>query len=258
MKIALPVSTSKTQFYINQTYVNYINEANMTPVIVTPVNDLTEVVNQCDGLLLPGGIDIDPIYYGYDNLHSENIDPQKDEFERSLFTIFRENNKPTFGICRGLQLIAYEFMNANTNIRDNYIHFQQNIEGHAQVHNQGLRRDVYQHFVEYIPSILYGFGSKKTYRMPVNSMHHQCLLSSASYKLNLLASGLTITAWTDRNVKQSAKLKRIVIEAFTIKNWGGRILAVQWHPEEVNDVDLISNFFTQVVNNGMDSSNMEK
>ena len=54
----------------------------------------------CDGLLLTGGYDVDPAYYGQANTASVNIDPIRDKEEIALVRRFMELERPIFGICR--------------------------------------------------------------------------------------------------------------------------------------------------------------
>jgi hypothetical protein len=75
-------------------------------------------------------------------------------------------------------------------------------------------------------------------------MHHQCLWAEPHKKGEdrWLLGDLRILAQTKYGV--SAKDKGTIIEALDIHNWGnGRILAVQWHPEEMKDVALLQTFF---------------
>ena len=58
-----------------------------------------------DGLLLGGGGDIDPRFYGQTNRDSRGIDRRRDERELALFERFFAAGKPVLGICRGLQLM---------------------------------------------------------------------------------------------------------------------------------------------------------
>jgi hypothetical protein len=55
-----------------------------------------------------------------------------------------------------------------------------------------------------------------------------------------------MAAWTTRGLKekQPKGTSPVVCEAFRILKWGeSRILAVQWHPEEIKDYELIKRFF---------------
>ena len=59
----------------------------------------------CDGLLLPGGGDIDPARYGQTLAGSEEPDLQRDAAELHLVSDFTSWGKPILGICRGIQML---------------------------------------------------------------------------------------------------------------------------------------------------------
>lgn len=62
-----------------------------------------------DGLILCGGGDVDPKYYGQQNYASKDIDERRDECEFNLLYKFISDGKPVLGICRGLQVINVYF-----------------------------------------------------------------------------------------------------------------------------------------------------
>ncbi len=66
-------------------------------------------INAFDGLLLPGGGDIDPIYFAQNNLGSQNLDSSLDEKQFLLMDAFVKVQKPILGICKGMQLINVYF-----------------------------------------------------------------------------------------------------------------------------------------------------
>lgn len=246
MKIGIPVSESKTQYYINQAYIDYIHEAGMQAFIIMKTHAIDVMIDMLDGLILPGGIDLDPIYYGVDNYTSYGSDPEKDNFERIVFHTFRKANKPIFGICRGFQLIIREYLNVKPELKKS-LDFWTNIPGHNQVNDQQLDRSSHQHFVNFLPNLLYNEPVWKESpiinNMPVNSMHHQGLVGN--FGKNYTQEFKPI-AWTTRGLKLEKGKKEtslLVCEAFQIINWGAPILAVQWHPEELKDIRLLRNFF---------------
>ena len=55
LKIGIPVSKSKTQYYLNQAYIDYVVEAGFIPVAFYPGHDPKAFAVECDGLILPGG-----------------------------------------------------------------------------------------------------------------------------------------------------------------------------------------------------------
>ena len=58
-----------------------------------------------NGLLLTGGPDIDPSYYGEEVHETTEIEPDRDELELLLFKRSIEKDLPVFGICRGIQVM---------------------------------------------------------------------------------------------------------------------------------------------------------
>jgi len=240
MKIAIPIDFDNKSYKINKAYVDYITEAKMTPIIITPSN--IKLISQCQGLLLPGGIDIDPMYYGLDNYSSYNINPSKDEFERSIFYKAIKYQLPIFGICRGFQLIMYETLLTYQN-KTLSIMFKQHINGHSQVENIAASRHIKSHKVNINGKILYGM--KKITETGVNSMHHQgVVLKDAEKNLNNFQNHpyINIIAWTNK-INSHKDEDLILIEGIKINLWNNNIVAVQWHPEELKDIELISYFF---------------
>lgn len=250
MRIAVLASISKTQYFINQAYADYMEDAGMFPVVITPNMTPEVALAVSDGLLLPGGIDLDPIYYGEDNFHSFAVDPVKDDFERGMFHAFREAGKPIFGICRGFQLIAREYLLAHPKM-ERFLDFWTDLPQHQQTGSLQLSRTIHSHFVDYVPKYLYAENRNKIESLPVNSMHHQCLYADFLKAGVIGAQNFRMAAWTTRGLKIDQKEVAkgnhfpVICEAFRIFDWGAPILAVQWHPEELKDIELVRNFFVE-------------
>jgi gamma-glutamyl-gamma-aminobutyrate hydrolase PuuD len=255
MKIVIPMSPSDTTFKINQAYVEYVQQAGYDPIAVFPQNDALEFAEMCDGLLLPGGIDIDPIYYGESNWGSFWCNPDKDDFERRFLWAFINESKPIFGICRGFQLIAREYIKhmgdqpvtpaAEERIDDRLI-FGQDISGHDAPSRFNVWRNRPHHYVLAREDMLYGSEDKNVYQKPVNSMHHQYLHvnmeSEQLIKSNKVTPHMRATAWTTRGIDRDEI--GVVCEGFVLKGWtNSKISAVQWHPEELKDYALLHYLF---------------
>ena len=255
MKIAIPLGPEETQFKLNKAYVEYIDQAGYEPIAAVPQNVPLDMAQHCDGLILPGGKDIDPIYYRESNWGSFGADSDKDDFERQLFWAFINYDKPIFGICRGLQLIAREYIKhmghekvtpASDERIDDRLIFGQDIGAHDGPSGWHLLRNRPHHYVLAREDKLYGSDNKNPIQLPVNSMHHQYLHVNvepeALAKSNKVTPHMRATAWTTRGLSDDEA--GVVCEAFVLKGWtGGKIACVQWHPEELRDYQLLHSFF---------------
>ena len=87
---------------------NYIDALKENDIEVIATLDVDEAI-KCDGLLLPGGGDIDPVYYGEEMNGSDEPDRELDKAQREILDAFVKAKKPILGICRGMQLINIYF-----------------------------------------------------------------------------------------------------------------------------------------------------
>jgi putative glutamine amidotransferase len=153
-----------------------------------------------DGLLLPGGADVDPAFYGADpDPRLGPVDRELDETELALFRQARESGRPVFGICRGQQLI-------NVAMGGTLI---QHLDDHQA---QALGRSHLAHRVEVEPSSELGRAAGDS-TIAVNSLHHQAV--------DEVAPGLRPTARSAEGVVEG------------VESEDGLVVAVQCHPEEL-------------------------
>ena len=68
-----------------------------------------ELCKDCDGLLLPGGGDITPAFFGQQNHGSRTIDTELDIIQLQALDLFIKWKRPILGICKGLQIINIHF-----------------------------------------------------------------------------------------------------------------------------------------------------
>jgi len=89
-------------------YVRAVYDAGGLPVIIAPApgDVLHGILARLDGLLLPGGVDIDPAQYG-EAPHPRlgEVDAARDELELALCRMALLEGKPVLGICRGIQIM---------------------------------------------------------------------------------------------------------------------------------------------------------
>lgn len=160
---------------------------------------LPEIDLSYDGLLLCGGSDSHPQYYGQEINGAVDIDEARDEAEVKLCKAFVEAGKPILGICRGFQLINIVF-------GGNMIQHLPN----ADRHTSGTETDLVHGAVAKEGSLLYRLYGKE---FSVNSHHHQAL--------DKVADGFDITVMSDDGVIEAIEHKSLPI------------FGVQWHPERM-------------------------
>jgi len=95
--------------YVNHDYLRSVEEAGGIPIIVPfTENDAVarEVVKKLDGLVLSGGHDVYPLYYGEEPLQGlGDVWPQRDHFDFTLIEAAEEMGIPILAICRGHQIV---------------------------------------------------------------------------------------------------------------------------------------------------------
>ena len=162
--------------------------------------DIAEKTRTCDGLLLPGGDDIDPSRYGAAR-HEKcgKSSTLRDEAEWKMLEAFLPTGKPILGICRGCQFLNIYLGGT----------LHQHIEGHSDFKTRGKGC----HAVSVEPgSTLSSLLPEKVW---VNSLHHQAV--------DVLGSGLTVSAKAEDGTVEAIELKK---HPFCV--------AVQWHPEHLS------------------------
>ena len=188
--------------------VDIINELGALPVVLPDVPGAKgeDYVDLFDALIIPGGPDADPTFYGEEpSRHIGSTNYKRDVFEAELFKAFYKAGKPIFGICRGCQFInilmggsVYQDLAADN--PDSYIRHSQGADGSYPTHHVEIAKG----------SSLYKSLGATAY---VNSRHHQ--------GIKKVGEGLTVTA----------KAADGVVEA--VETADGQIIAVQWHPENM-------------------------
>jgi len=123
--------------------------------------------------------------------------------------------------------------------------FIQNIHNHAQTENLAIDRHIKSHKVNINGNTLY--GAKKMTSIGVNSMHHQgVILNDSKINLDLFKSHqyINVVAWSNKiDLDEDMGNDPILVEGIQVKLWNNNIVAVQWHPEELKDIELIDHFF---------------
>jgi putative glutamine amidotransferase len=210
-KIGITVSPRREAAYYD-TFKRAVENAGGEAVTLQSGSDSLPDV---DGLLLPGGWDVDPALYGEVAEKAVGpIDRVLDDTELTLFRQARDKQIPVLGICRGQQVI-------NVAMGGSLI---QHLEDHdVRVHG----RKHLAHTIEVDPESELGRAAGET-SIRVNSLHHQAVRS--------LAPGL----------HQTAKGQDGTVEG--LESDDGLIVAVQCHPEELTgDLPWAKSLFERFV-----------
>jgi putative glutamine amidotransferase len=246
MKIAIPEFAGDVTCSINTAYLKYVHGAGHEPVLFSQYNDVDLIALECDGLLLPGGIDVEPTFYGEDNYGSHNCKPDKDDLERRALHAFILAGKGVFGICRGFQLMVREFIHAFEHHCSNIV-FYQHVNNHSLATDRNALRTTPTHSVKANVAALYGADNGVAdQKIFINSIHHQALIAkkknlSVHVNADNYMNSLAITS----HGAPTNPAGLVIVEAVDINFSGVRIRGVQWHPEELMDTALITNYFQE-------------
>jgi putative glutamine amidotransferase len=216
---------------LGQKYVRALTAAGAlvwpVPLLIDNEEVLRAAYERFDGVFLTGGVDVDPPSYGETALSCcQETDAERDWVETRLTRWALADDKPLFGVCRGLQMInvalggtLYQDIREQRPGAIRHDYFPTATE---------FSRDYLAHPVRVEP------GTRlvellRAEELPVNSMHHQGVRE--------LAPGLRPTAFAPDGL----------IEGF--EGTDGRfLLAVQWHPEELAETcDRMRRLFTAFI-----------
>lgn len=206
--IGVTLDWDKGVYQVNETYIKAIIEAGGIPVCLPYVEeeDGDQIIHAIDGLLLTGGGDIHPFFFGEEPKPKlGKVITNRDEREIQWTKLALQRNIPIFGICRGLQILNVAL--GGTIYQDIYAEYK----GELLLHTQTCPRNEAFHFVALqekskLKQIL------KSEKIKVNSFHHQALKD--------VAKDLEVVGTASDGI----------IEAVEHKSYPFCI-GVQWHPE---------------------------
>ena len=193
---------------VNKVYTDAVIRSGGTPITLPPVapEDAPHILDRIDGLVLSGGGDVEPSFYGgklHDDMYA--IDPRRDAFEFALVRGAQQRRLPTLAICRGLQVLNVAL--GGTLIED--IPSEVGSTDHSIVGPQVV--DCHQTVtMEATSLVAQTIGSTE---VCVNSIHHQAV--------RRVAPGMRAAGWTEDGV----------VEVLDPEDHEWPLLAVQWHPE---------------------------
>jgi putative glutamine amidotransferase len=193
--------------FLPKTYLDAVTDAGGIAVLLPPQpttpGDAARVIERLDGLIIAGGIDVDPARYGQQP-HAETDAPQtvRDEWDFALLSAAIDAETPFLAVCRGAQVLNV--------LRGGTLH---------------------QHLPDVVGSNRYQLGGAQFARVPIELdpdsivgtlvgerfdgavYHHQAI--------DELGDGLVVTARSDDGVVEAVELPNVPFG-----------VGVQWHPEE--------------------------
>jgi putative glutamine amidotransferase len=156
---------------LNRAYFESLESAGATPLPIPVVHDpdrLRFYYELLDGLLLPGGADVEPRRYGAIAREDCKLTlmPELDEVELTLARWAIADGLPMLGICRGIQVL---------NVACGGTLWQDlQVEGATSEPHDGEHRDALVHALEVEPDSLLARTLGRTH-LRVNSLHHQAI-----------------------------------------------------------------------------------
>lgn len=195
----------RNRFSLPAEYVDAVRRAGGIPLLIAPgEQNWQQLFKQLDGLILTGGGDMDPAHYKGNNHETVYmVDHERDEIELVLARQILKTGLPTFGICRGLQII-------NVALGGSLIEHLPDEIGDAVVHRLPPSAPT-RHAISVAPSSQLARIMGAT-EIHTASWHHQAIRE--------LATDLSITARASDGVIEAVELPS--------HPW---LVAVQWHPE---------------------------
>jgi putative glutamine amidotransferase len=174
-----------------------------------------DLLDECDAVVLSGGTDIHPSLYNserldYPHAPKDGWDNARDDFEQAIFKQALIKKMPVLAICRGLQLVNASL--GGTLLAD--------LEESGKNNHRRMADADGEHLVQLSP------GSQlaeiaQTQQAMINSAHHQAV--------DRVADELMICGVSPDNVIEALEWKVPANHA--------PLLAVQWHPERVEQAD---------------------
>lgn len=148
-------------------------------------------INKYDGLAIPGGGDVDPIFYGEKNTKSNHIHTWLDKAQFKLIKKFARADKPVLGICRGAQVINVAYGGS----------LYQHVSGHSGPMSTKIKKGSWMYDM---------FGGKFT----AFHGHHQAVKK--------LGKGLVATQWTWKYGIRTIEM---------VEHEKYPVFGIQYHPE---------------------------
>jgi putative glutamine amidotransferase len=192
-------------------YVEAVRRAGGEAVLIDPqaaARERARLFTEMDGLLLPGGADLDPARYGQPAHPATVTEAGRDELEAAAWQAARDRGLPVLGVCRGMQ--AINVFTGGSLVQD--------VDGHDSplypspaAHAHPMRLVARSRLAGVL-----GLDDGSDTTLEVNTYHHQAI------RPDQVGEGLAVAGTT---------LDGAQVEAFEAADPETWIFGVQSHPE---------------------------
>jgi putative glutamine amidotransferase len=210
--ISFQIADNEPAYMLEKRYVGFIERAGGAALMILPhasFTDIAAIIDNCDGVLIPGGDDINPALYGQERTSfKDDPKPDRDAIEPLIIRHSISRNIPYLGICRGFQM-------ANVALGGT---LHQNIATLPEAHLEHWRYDSATQAVHGMKAqpgtLLARIFSTGEFR--VNSIHHQAI--------DEVAPDLVVNGISEDGLVEAVSHPKCDF-----------FLGVQWHPEFAPD-----------------------
>ena len=205
-----PIAIGVTRCSKLEDYLASVEQTGARARVLEVTESPRKVLGEIDGLLLTGGGDVDPVFYGEDRHPlTDDAEPGRDEFEIDLARRAMSGGVPLLAICRGAQVLNVAA--GGTLVQD----IPSSVESELS-HSVKEPKDLACHAISIVAgtklSSVLGGQTAAACSCRVNSRHHQAV--------GRTGDGLVV----------SARAGDGVVEAIEQPD-APFCIGVQWHPE---------------------------
>lgn len=217
VKSPVTIAVSKQSDAYTQWLLRNNRQIKMINLYPLGIDSALSVLQNCSGLLLTGGEDVNPQYYGQpdDTSRCGEINSYRDSLEMASIALAFKKKLPILGVCRGEQILNVAL--GGSLIIDIPTDFDTTI-----IHRQKDYLNCFHPVMAVYGSLLHQISGAEI--DTVTSNHHQAI--------NRLAEPLTICAYSSDSLPEAITWKD--------QNQNGFMLAVQWHPERMKPQHFFS------------------
>ncbi|GAA1316163.1 gamma-glutamyl-gamma-aminobutyrate hydrolase family protein [Leucobacter albus] len=210
-------------FDIDASMTDYVTRTQNAGAIVLQVprdvpDRAPQILAGADALVIIGGEDVDPSFYGQEPAGSKSTNAEADAFDLALIHEAKRRNLPVFAICRGHQLLNVAFGGT----------LHQDIAQEPVKHTPGPalpgESPVAEHDIEIAPDSRF-IGAVLGETARTNSIHHQ--------SVDRCAPGFRVVATAPDGI----------VEAIEPETGDWLALSVQWHPEKMAEHQRLFDWF---------------